>query len=88
MNSLSEETIETTILVDVEDDWTATVTIMPIIRPTKGFWTNLLLKNSVTNLPLQNKILLKVLLVYRQLKFTANKSKWLAHNIKWANKKI
>ena len=36
----SEPTIVTTIDVDVDDDWTRTVTRTPIINPTIGFWSN------------------------------------------------
>ncbi len=51
VNLLSAATIETIILVDVDDDWTTTVTTRPIIKPVKGFLTRSDLKNSVTDLP-------------------------------------
>ena len=50
-NVHSAATIETIILVDVDDDWTTTVTTRPIIKPVKGFLTRSDLKNSVTDLP-------------------------------------
>ncbi len=43
---ISEATILTTILLDVEEDCTTTVAKRPIIRPAKGFVSTTLLRNA------------------------------------------
>lgn len=51
---ISEATILTIILVDVDEDWTTTVANTPIMRPAKGLVrTTLLLKASDAYLPLK-----------------------------------
>ena len=50
--TISDATKLTTILVEVEDDWTTTVDKTPIIRPASGFVnTTLLLKASEAYFP-------------------------------------
>ena len=43
---ISEATILTIMLVEVDEDWTTTVANMPIIRPANGFVRTTLLRNA------------------------------------------